>query len=492
MELFSSSGTSSSQVSDAPPAFDLGEDPRITQARIDAERQAIETQAEIERRRLLRAEEAEQRRAEEAARAALAVERRERKRAERAERRRQRLASAKRAADRAVPVLALVGVNALAITGQLGFALEHLSLPGFGALNGWPLAVLFAAVVESIALFLAYHAARALQRRDSAAGKQTAAYLVAAVVAAVNYSHWADPGFAPNATAIVFGLVSLLSPWLWGIHAKATNRDQLYAAGEIDPRGPKLSGARWFWHPVKSLRVIAHASWFGISDPAKAVAAWEAAGCPTAIRSRPTVLPATGTYPGELQAAPRVAGQLERRGWFRLRLRRQRRAELEQAPQWAAHGGTGTDHGLAQDPGHGLDQLPDGSTAPLDRPYDDFDDRDDDAHHDDDHDDQWSDGADDDADSRAPAMASSTRAFAAAVAPAKRPVTEKLRDDATTRDVAEVPTLTKRQTQVLDEVRKLIATGGLPTSPSRDAIRKATGCGASVSDAVKRYLDAVS
>ena len=88
-------------------------------------------------------------------------------------------------------------------------------------------------------------------------------------------------------------------------------------------------------------------------------------------------------------------------------------------------------------------------------------------------------------------MASSTRAFAAAVAPAKRSVTEKLRDEETG-DVAEVPTLTKRQTEVLDEVRKLIATGGLPTSPSRDAIRRATGCGASVSDAVKRYLDAVS
>lgn len=169
----------------------------------------------------------------------------------------------------AVPLAPLVAVNALAVTGQVGYAVDHIQ-------GGWPVAVLFAVALESIALFLGYHASAALRRRESAAGMQLAAYLVAAVVAGINYAHYAGPHLAPTVTGVAFGLVSLLSPWLWRVHSRAAHRDALHKAGEIDVRAVRLSASRKLWHPIRSLRVIRWAAWEGVDSPREAIAGWTA------------------------------------------------------------------------------------------------------------------------------------------------------------------------------------------------------------------------
>ena len=184
---------------------------------------------------------------------------------------------AKVVAQRTVPYLPLVLVNTLAVFGQLGWGRANLD-------GGLLVAVLFAATMESIALFLAYYANRALARRDSANGLYAAAFAVAGVVAWINYSHYAGPDHTPTATAVAFALCSLSSPWLWRIHSRAENRDLLKAAGEIDSRAVKLSLARKVWHPVKSFGVIRMAAWTGESNPAAAVAAWEAARADRKVR----------------------------------------------------------------------------------------------------------------------------------------------------------------------------------------------------------------
>ena len=195
---------------------------------------------------------------------------------------------ASRIAARVIPYLPLVLVNTMAILGQMGWGRHNLTEIGADPDDPirWAVAALFAATLESLALFLGYYASKALERRDSAAGLYLAAFVVAGVVGAVNYSHYADhnkviftigpvaiPG--PTATAITFGLFSLISPWLWRIHSRAVNRDKLYAAGEIDPRGVKLSLARKFWYPIRSLMVMRYAAWAGITNPSEAIALYE-------------------------------------------------------------------------------------------------------------------------------------------------------------------------------------------------------------------------
>lgn len=182
---------------------------------------------------------------------------------------------------RAVPYLPLVLVNLAAMTGQIGWALDHLEIGEPGTVLRWFVAAMFGATAESIALFLQYYANRALRNRDSAAMLYLGAFAVAALVASVNFSHWSNPKpneffGTPNATAVVFALCSFASPWLWRIHSRAENREILKAAGEIDTRGVKLSLSRKLWHPWRSIGVISFSAWSGQTNPTEAVAEWEA------------------------------------------------------------------------------------------------------------------------------------------------------------------------------------------------------------------------
>lgn len=181
---------------------------------------------------------------------------------------------------RTVPYTPLILVNLAAITGQVGWALNHLEIGDAGSVLRWIVAGLFGTTAESIALFLQFYANRALRNRDSAASLYLFAFAVAGLVASLNFSHWSNPREneffgAPNATAISFALCSFISPWLWRIKDRAAHREELKNAGEIDVRAVKLSMSRKLMHPYRSFMVIWYASWDGVTNPAEAVANYE-------------------------------------------------------------------------------------------------------------------------------------------------------------------------------------------------------------------------
>jgi hypothetical protein len=162
----------------------------------------------------------------------------------------------------AVPV---VLVNAVAFAGQLAFLRDHLP---------WPLAaqLAMAAALESIAVYLAFHAHVAALANDSALRLRLASYGFALVIAAMNYSHFA-PHWRPTFAAAAVGLMSASSPWLWGVHSRRVSRDQMMAAGLIEGHALRLGSTRWLWHPLRSARVMWFATWEGITDPREAIAA---------------------------------------------------------------------------------------------------------------------------------------------------------------------------------------------------------------------------
>jgi len=169
--------------------------------------------------------------------------------------------NARRVAVAAVPV---VLVNVVAFAGQLSYWAGVL-VPA--------LAVVVAAALELIAVYVAYHAHLAQLANDSALRLRFAAYAIAAVIGALNYSHWCAPHWRPTPVAIVFALCSVLSPWLWGIHTRRASRDALMARKLIEPHALRLGATRWAWHPYRSARVMRAATWDGVTDPAEAIGA---------------------------------------------------------------------------------------------------------------------------------------------------------------------------------------------------------------------------
>src|SRR5580692_385242 len=85
-----------------------------------------------------------------------------------------------------VTAIPVIGVNAVAFYGQLAYLQDHLAAPEF-------IRVLVAAVLESIAIYLAWMAHLALLSNDSALRLRLASYGVALIIAALNYSHFAGP-----------------------------------------------------------------------------------------------------------------------------------------------------------------------------------------------------------------------------------------------------------------------------------------------------------
>lgn len=166
----------------------------------------------------------------------------------------------------------VVLVNLVAFFGQLAFLRDHLT---------WPLPgqILVAVALESVAVYLAYHAHVAQLANDSALRLRLASYSFAAVIGAMNFSHYA-PHWRPTFAAVAFGLMSAASPWLWSIHSRRESRDALMARGLVEPHAVRLGATRWTWHPLKSARVMWHATWKGENDPAAAIALAAAADLP--------------------------------------------------------------------------------------------------------------------------------------------------------------------------------------------------------------------
>ena len=213
-----------------------------------------------------------------------------------------------RAIGLAVPVLL---VNTVAFFGQFGYLREHLPWAEAGV-------VLAAIAVESIAIYLQWHAHLAQMSNDSALRLRLASYAVACLVGAMNYSHYALPGFRPTAAAVLCALMSVISPWLWAIHSRRVSRDELMARGLIEEHAVRLGATRWTWHPVRAIRVMHTATWTGETSPARAIAEygkpeWPGTVPPRAAVTRaavppaqPVAVPAPNAMP-ELEAVPDLA-----------------------------------------------------------------------------------------------------------------------------------------------------------------------------------------
>ena len=170
----------------------------------------------------------------------------------------------RRAVITAIP---LILVNGVAFAGQFAFIHAHIPWGTFGQ-------VAFALALESVALFLAYMANQALMSEDSALGLRLASYVFAGIIGAMNYSHYALPGMVPTFEAVATGLMSLASPWLWGIYSRRQSRDLLRATNQLSPRAVKLGFLRWVLWPKQSFFVFRRAAWSGVNDVDESLALW--------------------------------------------------------------------------------------------------------------------------------------------------------------------------------------------------------------------------
>lgn len=197
-------------------------------------------------------------------------------------------------------VAPLVLVNAAAVYGQAGWAYDHL---GHSAV----IAVLFAAAVESIGVYLAGEAHAALLAGDASARLRLGSYLVGVLVGCLNYGHFAGADFAPNPLALTFGLLSSVSPWLWAIRSRSLHRDRLRELGQIDPRAVRFSLLRWVLYPLRTFRTFRYAVWAGIVQPAEAVTAADrayAARRSTGAELAPVVAVQSDGEPSKVAQAP--------------------------------------------------------------------------------------------------------------------------------------------------------------------------------------------
>ena len=189
-------------------------------------------------------------------------------------------------------------VNSVAFGAQLGFWRAHLPFLAQ--------AVLVALALESIAVYLAWLAHLALLADDAALRLRLAAYGVALLIGALNYSHFDGPGWRPTVPAVTFGMMSAISPWLWSAHSRRASRDALKARGLIEPHAVRLGATRWAWHPARSARVMWHATWEGETDPARAIAlvSGDMTGAVTPPVTPPAVAPARDRPPARPRRKP--------------------------------------------------------------------------------------------------------------------------------------------------------------------------------------------
>jgi hypothetical protein len=255
-------------------------DPEVERARAEAARE--QARADLERARVeaqLRREQQEAQ-AEFARRQAIADEQEKRRRdaarrAEKAERRdRNRKARAEFAA-KLRPVLPLLLINGGAAYAQAAYAYEHIAPGQWNWASKLTFAIAFAVAMESVAVYVQWHAhdALLLKAHATAASLRRASWGIAAVVAAINYAHFAD-GVKPTAAAVAFALLSLLSPWLWGLHTRRAQHVQLLAedASLIDEGGVEFSPQRRRAFPWRSWQAKRWSIDHGERDPRKA---WE-------------------------------------------------------------------------------------------------------------------------------------------------------------------------------------------------------------------------
>ncbi|WP_371409827.1 hypothetical protein OG423_15640 [Micromonospora zamorensis] len=266
------------------------QDPAILAARAAAQRESAT--AAVERARLLAQLDREQQEAAAAhARRQAAAHEQERRRrdaarrVERAEARERRRKARAEFAAKLRPVLPLLLINGGAAYAQAAYAYSEIAPAAWNTASRVAFAVAFSAALESIAVYVQWHAhdALMLKAHATAASLRRAAWGIAAVVAAINYAHFAN-GITPTAAAIAFALLSLLSPWLWGLHTRRAQHLQLLAedASLIDDAGVEFSPKRRRMFPIRSLMAARWSIEHNERDPRKA---WDGYNAERAARA---------------------------------------------------------------------------------------------------------------------------------------------------------------------------------------------------------------
>lgn len=171
--------------------------------------------------------------------------------------------NAKRAWITAVPI---VIVNYVAFRAQLRFWQDHLSPAD---------ALLVSVALESIAIYWAYQAHQAIMADDSALRLKMAAYGMALIIGVLNYSHYMHPHWRPTVAAVTFGMMSVISPWLWSANSRRSSRDVLKDKNLIEDHAVRLGLTRWFWHAWRCIHVMHAATWEGVNRPSEAIRLWQ-------------------------------------------------------------------------------------------------------------------------------------------------------------------------------------------------------------------------
>ncbi|MET7945208.1 hypothetical protein [Micromonospora sp. NPDC005324] len=254
------------------------EDPAILAARAAANRESAA--AEVARARLVAQLDREQQEANaEHARRQTIADEQEHRRRQTARRIDRAEAAARRRKARAEfttklrPVLPLLLINGGAAYAQAAYAYSEIAPAAWNGPSRVAFAVAFSLALESIAVYVQWHAhdALMLKAHATAASLRRAAWGIAAVVAAINYAHFAN-GITPTAAAVAFALLSLLSPWLWGLHTRRAQHMQLLAedASLIDTAGVEFSPKRRRMFPIRSLMAARWSIEHNERDPRKA------------------------------------------------------------------------------------------------------------------------------------------------------------------------------------------------------------------------------
>lgn len=197
----------------------------------------------------------------------------------RARRRQERSDTLSTFAGRARLLAPLLAVNAAAVYGQVSYAADVIAPTTWAEPARLGLGIFLGATLETIAVYVGWHAHRALLEHHTGAAARLRrwSYAIAAVVAAVNYAHFADPvpgdawDLAPTPAAIVFGFFSFLSPILWGLHSRREHRIQLAAEGVVDCQGAVFSAERFRHFPIRTMMARRWSIEHNVTDP---VAAW--------------------------------------------------------------------------------------------------------------------------------------------------------------------------------------------------------------------------
>ena len=192
---------------------------------------------------------------------------------------------------RVVPVLPLLIVTGFAVYGQTLFGVDAYSPATWPLEQRIAVAVGVAIGIESVGNYVQWHAHDALLMRatSTAARLRRASYLIALGIAAINYSHFAGPNWAPTPAALVFAAFSASSPWLWGLHTRRAQRVQLTREGQIDASGATFSAERWRAFPFRTWCARRWSIDHSIVEPR---AAWESYRAARSVRSRPRRLAA--------------------------------------------------------------------------------------------------------------------------------------------------------------------------------------------------------